>query len=332
MAENPAPDRAPTSNDDPAIELLRRVGPRPPVPTECEARVRRAVYDHWRRGVAARRRHLVAWIMAPLAAAALVLLVVRVTRLDPVASQATVATVELTRGAPRCMSGGVPGDCAVGTVLAAGDTVVTGDDRAALRMAGGGSLRLDRETELLLTAPGRVDLRRGAVYFDSAPTDAGLQVRTELAAIRDVGTQLEVRVADGGLKVRVREGRAEVRGGVGSFDVASGEELSIQRNGATRFSTIAATDNAWGWVLAVAPPFALEGSSAGAFLRWVARESGLHLRWASPELPAAVDTMVLHGEIASLTPAEAPKAVLPTCGLEYRIEEGALVVGRAGAR
>lgn len=332
MAENPAPDRAFTGDGDPAIELLRRVGPRPPVPTECETRVRQAVHGHWRRAVAARRRRLVAWIMAPLAAAALVLLVVRTTRQNQAAGQATVATVELTRGTPRCMSGGVLGDCAVGTVLAAGDALVTGDARAALRLAGGGSLRLDRETEFLWTAPRRADLRRGAVYFDSAPTGGGLQIRTKLATIRDAGTQLEIREDDGGLKVRVREGWAEVRGSVGSFDVASGEELSIQRDGATQISTIAAADDSWEWVLAVAPPFALEGSSAGAFLRWVARENGLHLRWASPDLPTAVETMVLHGEIASLTPAEAPNAVLPTCGLEHHIENGALVVGRAGSR
>jgi hypothetical protein len=62
------------------------------------------------------------------------------------------------------------------------------------------------------------------------------------------------------------------------------------------------------------------------FLDWIGRETGWRVQLADAETAALCDSIVLHGSIAHLTPAEAPSVVLPSSGLGYRLSDGALFV------
>jgi hypothetical protein len=70
----------------------------------------------------------------------------------------------------------------------------------------------------------------------------------------------------------------------------------------------------------------LEDETALAFLEWAARERGWTLAFADEHVARSAGEIVLGGTLDRLTLEEALDAVLPTCQMEYRVEQGVLVV------
>jgi ferric-dicitrate binding protein FerR (iron transport regulator) len=135
------------------------------------------------------------------------------------------------------------------------------------------------------------------------------------------------------MRVRVREGavRLDRPGGEErAEEAAAGLELELDDAGGLVRRPVAATGPHWAWTLAIAPPFELEGRRLADFLAWVRRETGWEVRFVDPALEVATADIVLHGSLRGITPDLAPAAVLPTCGLEHAVDQGALVI-RAGA-
>lgn len=322
----------PETPRDPLARLLRAAGPRPEVPKERAARVRRAVRSEWQRAV--RRRRIVRWsfALAPLAAAALLFLVLR-TGVEP-ASAGVVATLESATGPVRLEQPGTRRAQALdlGAELSGGASLSTPSGcRAALRLAGGASLRLDAETHVRLLAAGTVQLDRGAVYIDTEGVKdaAPVEVRTRHGIARDVGTQFEVRLGESALRVRVREGRVDLSREGRVESAQAGTELNLDAAGQYARREIALNGPEWGWVQEAAPPFELEGRTLGEFLAWVARETALEVRWTNPDQRSNVLSVRLHGSVRGLTPREACDAVLASCGLEFSEENGSILIQRS---
>jgi ferric-dicitrate binding protein FerR (iron transport regulator) len=327
MAERDEP-RGPR-RPDADLALLRLAGPRPAVPREREERVRTAVRAHWRARVNGPRPPRLAWLAVPLAAAALIALVILLPQRRP-APPVLLGAIEVVTGPVRVETTAGIAPAVVGMGLPEGAAIGTGaDGRVALRL-GTVSVRLDSASRVMLASSARLALEHGAVYLDadSPAARGGLTVSTPLADVLETGTQFEVRLLDDRLRVRVREGSVVLQRGNPLHTLAAGEEASLARDGTLKVGPVAGSDPAWQWVLAVAPPFRLEGSSAASFLRWTARESGLALRWASPEVAAAAESIVLHGDATGVPPDRAPAVVLPTCGLAHRVDDGTLLVSR----
>jgi ferric-dicitrate binding protein FerR (iron transport regulator) len=203
--------------------------------------------------------------------------------------------------------------------------------RAALRLAIGGSLRLDENTLVRLVSATEVFLERGALYLDSDRDPGGhasVAVSTHEGVVREVGTQFEVQVASGGVRVRVREGQIALERRDGSHEAGAGEQLTIQQNQVSR-GRVPPHGPHWDWVQRIAPGFELEGGSLAGFLDWVSRETGRPIRFDDDRLARESTFVTLHGSIEGLSPEEALSAVLPTCGFVHRFSEGAVVVGRA---
>lgn len=281
---------------------------------------------------------------------------------EPVAPPPAVASVELAGGAVRVAeeAGGglVPlAPDAAGRPLAAGAEIetagggaggagVTGEPgRLALRLAGGASLRLDAGTRVRLVSAVRIELERGAVYVDSGSAAGGgrsqrVAVSTPAGVFEEIGTQFEVRIEPGPgvdraaatTRLRVREGRVSLDRGAGAgagaepLVAAAGEALEIGGDGRVVRRPAPVRGPEWGWVLATAPMLDIEGITVREFLDWVARETGWRVELADPRTAAIVETTELHGSFGRLTPAEAPGPVLASCGLDHRVEDGALVV------
>lgn len=238
-----------------------------------------------------------------------------------------------------------------------GSWVRTGaDGRAALRLSGGQSLRIDRDTRVRLASARAVELDRGAVYIDTDYLDSGhagsarasgavterrargselradqglgraLEVRTSLGIARDIGTQFEVRRAGGSLTIKVREGAVSLLRELEELEIRHGAMLEIAEDGSRRTSAIPSYSSEWSWVQDVAPPFEVEGRSVVAFLDWVSRETGLWVSFANAEIERLAATTVLHGTIEGLSPAEAPGIVLAGCGLQATVRAGSLIV------
>jgi len=322
----------PPDGEGAELRLLRIAGPRREVPPDRQARVRAAVLGHWQRRVSTRRHLTWWWAAAALAAAATVVAVVAPRLTGRSASTSRVAVVEVVLGDVVAREGPARSSLSVGAGLGPHAVVETAArGRLALRLPGGASLRVDGASRVRLAAADVVHLDRGAVYVDSEGQRAGggVAVLSDLAEVRELGTQFEVRILEGGLRVRAREGVVLVHATGHDERITAGTEATLGADGSLSTRAIARYGPEWGWVLSAAPSFALEGRTAGELLRWVSRESGLELRWAEPQLAESAEGTVLHGDISGVRPDQAPSVVLPTCGLVSRVEGGHLLIEAA---
>jgi hypothetical protein len=330
-------------------QLLREAGARTALPHQDLAAVQRSAREEWDRRFVARGSRKVSgrWWLA-LAAAALLGAIGLVwwrgrpeTALPGPAS--SVGSIEVMTGDVRVVDAAgqplrrISADM-LGQPLAAGSGLRTarpgnGEGRIALRMAGGASVRLDAGTSLRLASTEIVELMEGAVYVDSRKGSGhrGVAVRTPAGLFRDQGTQFEVRTEGSGpdamTRLRVREGKVSLDRGEGAALVtAAGDELTVRSNGEPVRSSVRVSGPEWDWVLRTAPMPAIEGVRVRVFLDWLGRETGQRIRLADQKTAAVVDSVVLHGSIRHLTPAEAPGVVLSSSGLAHRVSGDTLIV------
>ncbi|HSF38723.1 MAG TPA: FecR domain-containing protein, partial [Thermoanaerobaculia bacterium] len=179
---------------------------------------------------------------------------------------------------------------------------------------------------------GALALDRGAVYVDSGshgPAAEPLRLETPLGEVRETGTQYEVRLGADSIRIRVREGSVVLRADDGLHTVGALTELETDGRGTVATREIPRSGPEWGWIAGVTPMPDLEGLTARAFLDRIAREGGWTLTFADEETARLAAETVLQGTVSGMTPEEALDAVLPTCGLSHRIEDGRLIVDRA---
>lgn len=328
---NPAEEEAIAS-------LLRLAGPRPPVPQECRDRVRQAVRTHWQQSVLwRRRRRVAAWVVGSLAAAATVFITIGpgLRRGPPTLPVriAELARAEIVRGTVHSRLLGLvkPAD-----TIEIGDEVQTSvDGRVSVRLGNGTSLRVDTGSRLELVDESVLILHEGAVYVDTELTGgatSSVEIRTPLGTVFDIGTQFEVRLESGSMRLRVRQGAVDLKHGAGNYRAEAGQQLLADGEGEVITSVAPTHGEAWRWTLEIAPTFELEGRSLDAFLSWVAGETGWQVRFEDDSIADGASSLILHGSIEGLRPDESPAAVLPTCGLRHRLEDGFLVIGRLTGR
>jgi ferric-dicitrate binding protein FerR (iron transport regulator) len=328
----------PRAAEDPAdattARLLRVAGARDPVPTDVEQRVRRAVLDEIRALARTRRRR---WSVvaagALLGAAALLVLAVRTRPSDtalPIPAPA-IATTERVEGADvtrRLSANAGRLTIAVGEALLAGDEIETGrSGRLAFRWTSGASVRLDHGSRVRLVSATALDLSNGAAYIDSGPGSSGVEVRTPLGLVKDVGTQFETRVDSGGLRVRVRSGLVELHRADEIVPGRPGLEVQVGAAGVTT-RTVPTFGPDWEWVTGLAPRFDVNGRTLASFLDYMSREQGWTLTYADPRLARDASGIVVHGSVEGLAAVDALSIVLSTSGLSFRLEAGHLVVSR----
>lgn len=323
-----SPDlKRPPDNGDDVATLVRIAGPRPAVPAERSERVRAAARLSWQQAVQRHSRSRRVRTFVILATAASVALLI------------TVGTLRFRSGAPAAEAA-IRVESLHGTVwvnarpLAAGEGVAMGSELStgeaglvAIRLPSGHSVRLAGATRLRLVGPAALALDRGTVYVDSGERrDVSLTLHTPVGDVEEIGTQFELRFDAESLRVRVREGSVLLHHEDQVHEIKLGTELVMDVQGKSTAREIPAHGPEWEWISGVTPMLDLEGRSARAFLDWVARERGFRLRFSDEALTRAADEIVLGGSIEGLTLDEALEAVLPTCRMVHRVEDGDLVI------
>lgn len=343
------------ANGDAIGQLLKLAGPRRMPDAAQIGRARAAAHAEWTAQVQQRARRRVMWMVMGAAMAASV---IGGLGWPWIARQRVPAGVRLEIANVRTVTGpvflvaadGRRSPLAAGARIGAGERVETSNDgRAAFAMNGGVSMRLDQATAIVFDARGEVTLASGAAYVDSgddasatsetnetraagergAADSKALEITTAFGKVSHVGTQFEVRLQDSSMRVLVREGTVAVERGGTRWTSQSGEALMLSRSGPPVRAVIPTSGPEWKWVADLAEPFRLEGARATAFLHWVSREQGWRWQLEDPRMLDRIERIVLHGSIDTLTPEEALAAVLPTCGLTFRLEGERLVIGVA---
>jgi ferric-dicitrate binding protein FerR (iron transport regulator) len=300
--------------------LLRRAGRRSEPPLEAYRQVYAAATAAFRdKTVRRRERQWVLWASAAAVAVFAIALMFEWT--PPSAGRSELARVERVIGLAEVASGDTWRTLGeTGTPLTTGVRLRTlAGGRLALALGGGGSLRLDAETEVMLDAPGRLYVGRGTIYVDSGarPGASRLQVVTPAGTAHDIGTQFELQVAGSALRLRVREGSVSIDRGGRSLTGGAGEQIAIDALGGISRNVIEPDDEAWQWAESIAPTPDMDGRPAAELISWVARETGRELRYVSPNVEQRASSVILHGNIRNLAPLAALEAMLATTDLEY---------------
>lgn len=336
-------DSRPDSADrDDIATLIRAAGRRQAVPADRTMRVKAALHERWTGEISRRRRRRYLWATVTLAAAASLVLFLSLPGMRPNPAPAPdtriAGTVESVAGV--CWTGDHRDADSKGErsleirqELAIGSFVTTGEQsRISLRLKSGYAVKLDRSSRVRLVGPGVLVLDAGAVYIDSEHSgeNAGtLRIQTPLGTIQEIGTRYEVRLRQGSVRVRVREGLVILDDGSRSHQIQAAGELTIDEMGVATMQEIATEGAEWNWIAELSSMPDLKGLSAREFLEWVARERNWRLVFATENLSRSASEIVLGGSADGLTLEESLDAVLPTCGMGYRVEDDALIVTHA---
>ena len=221
--------------------------------------------------------------------------------------------------------------------LSTGQTLVTGDDSAiALAWLGGGSLRIDENSRVEFVSPGEILLRDGQVYFDSQPSalhaygvprpTAEFVIRTTEGLIRHVGTQYMAGVTATGVTVSVREGQVQFVWNAVDATAVAGQQVRLRGNARPSYTNIRAHGEIWHWVEKISPAVIVDQRSAHEFIDWVARESGLDVRFADDTVEQLAQTTIMNGSSGGLEPRTALEVLLQTTTLRAEIGDGSILV------
>lgn len=319
--DEPPEERPSKGGDDALAALMTLAGSRTRIPEDAERRIRKSVQAEWRQATAVRRT--VRWA-APLALAASVVVALTIGLRTPEVVSRPIGTVARVS------------DAAIG--FAAGDEVAIGDTIATT--ASGGlsfslrddtSVRIARDSVLVIDGKAEFTLLAGAVYLDTGESiypDRQIVLNSEFGTVTDVGTQFAVTLSQSAMRVAVREGRVDIATGARTLAALAGNSVTVAEGVSPVSDAISPVDEAWDWAEALAPRFDLEGRSVLDFLKWVSRETGMELEFASDADRQAAMSATLYGSIDDLTPMEALVSVMPTTAFDYVIDGDAISVRR----
>jgi ferric-dicitrate binding protein FerR (iron transport regulator) len=324
---------------DEVIESILRSAPPRPVPSAADvADVRSVVREEWLAlcGRRRMRRRLVSLAAAAsiVGAIAASLFVLRV----PSALPEQVAAIDRSAGPVYLLDEqAILHELHDMPELSTGQTLVTGGGAAAaLTWFGGGSLRVDENTRIEFVSPSEIFLRGGRVYFDSQPSalqaraapraTAAFAVRSLEGLIHHVGTQYMAGISADGLTVSVREGQVKVVGNAADATATAGQQVRLQGSARPTYANIGTHGDAWRWAEKIGPEVIVDQRSAHEFIAWVARESGLDVRFESEAVEQLARTTRMSGGSGGLEPRAALAVLLQTTTLDASIENGSILV------
>jgi ferric-dicitrate binding protein FerR (iron transport regulator) len=313
-----------TPSQDSLARLVQVGGRREMPPAQAYERALTAATDVWQATVR-RRRWRVAFAAAASVAALAVGAAITLRSLDSPAPPAEpVAQIVRVIGAVsvRTGRGGDWTEAREGTDWLPTHTSLRTAAASALALQlGEVSVRIASDAEVVLESRSQLRLMHGKVYIDTGnhSPPGRVSVITPAAAVSDVGTQFEVQYDRATYQVRIREGEVLLRHEAGERRGRAGEQLSIDASGAIRSTPIAADDPAWRWIQVLASAPDVDDQPLSVLVAWVARETGIKVRYATPAIEQRAMTTILHGSIHNLEPLQALSVMLATTDLQHEV-------------
>ncbi len=309
---------------DTLASLIQACGHREAPPEWAYERAYAAMTDAWRAKVRARRARTIVTLAASIAVLGVTAGAypesVRITSSTGRERRKRRARDRLSSGPPRGCGrvDFVEGDWAA---LLEGTELRTLAGSAAAVQIRGVSVRIADRTQLVLDSQARLSLQQGTVYVDTGGNveQRGMLIVTGSTSVTDVGTQFEVRYRGSDYRVRVREGAVLLQRGELRRRGTAGEQITLDEDDGVRITPIAANDPDWRWIHSLASAPDIDEQPLTVLLAWVARESGVKVRYASPAIERKATATILHGSIQRLKPFEALEVMLATTDLRHEV-------------
>ena len=308
---------------DPLDDLLGGLQPRRAPPPAVQARAYANVHASW----VAQRRRVWQRYGAMAAAAAVMAFAVNVWMFQPAASD---LCFQAARGADlwagdRHVAGGETSFCV------SPGTRVQAERTSRIVDAAGVEFRLRAGSDVEWQSADRLHLHGGALHT-ATRGQASLVINTSFGTVADIGTVFTTSVDSDRLTVALREGSVQIdtpRGRhVAAVHDGAGERVTIdqERIVAEPFRAIDATLD---WIFDAHPGYV--DTDAQVVLGAIARDLGLVLTYASPEVQARVAGTELVGSLSGLGPRQALAVVAGVCDLSVaETSSGIAIDNRSG--
>jgi len=317
---------------DPVEKLLKFGGRREQADKERSDRVEQHSFEHWQRTVESRRfqergrRRKLIGVRFALAASVILAAVMLPKVFAPTPFVAdvvsTVGVVESgARGEPMTRT------VADAQIRAGGFLETSGDAGASLSLVSGHSLRVG-ELSRVRIEPDAIILDRGRVYIDSGPSGNSkpITVQSVHAIVRELGTQYQVRLLQNGIEVSVREGQVNLELDNATLTAGAGEILQLADGDNIIRGKIPAHGEYWDWAAQLAPAMAIDGQTVDHVLKWLSRENGWQVSYATTSLHNDARFIRINGSIDGLGPEDALATVLASVGWQYSLSNGVVVI------
>ncbi len=324
-------DRDGPHDDELLPRLFRALGPVPSLPAEMRRAWETTFSGELARQLAAKRRRRRRLVGSSIGVVVLVALSAYLTRGPaPTADLATadVAHVAGVVGAAESADVHATRTLAVGDQVVAGQTLSTGERTLLALRYRDADVRLNANTIVVLL-PTRLQLQHGELYVDSGTAHRGPTVMVETARgmLTHVGTQFRVAVVGDAVRAAVREGAIAFTSDAARRTVSAAQgprELLVSAGGAA-IRPIDGTGVEWGWTVAAAPGFVVDGRSADDFLVWATRQLGARLQYADDAARFHSKTVIMHGNERSLSVIQGLEVIGATAGLELDASDAAVL-------
>jgi ferric-dicitrate binding protein FerR (iron transport regulator) len=321
-------------------QLLSKASPRPLPDEAATAAAKEAVRAQWQAvsGTHQSRRKMLHFALA--ASILISVFALFNTLRAPSADAVRVASIQKSFGSIYVIGDQAELTRADGlSTIHEGQSIVTGANAGiALAWGAGGSVRLDKNTEVEFTDKNSVYLTSGRIYFDSIPStliagiDAGdvesFKIETEFGVVSHIGTQFMAEVASDELPVSVREGKVDVKGRYYPHIASRGEQVLFVGRQRPVVLSLPEYGDAWNWIGRTTPTVDVDGQSVHAFLGWVGREMGMSVQYLSDDVEQLARGAILEGRVDS-EPREALRLRMLTAALDWRYEEGVIYVSQS---
>ena len=314
--------------------LLRLAGNPATVSDTIALRVKQNVQDHWKQQLRANARKRMLWIFSGTMAACFFLVLLFWSSLvsikpepDPVAIVQTFVGHTSTHEPGSHISNFISRKSVVYT-----NSILETDPqaRALLRIFGGVTLRIDASTRVHFESDSVLVLERGMVYLDTGKTHRRVTVSTSMGNVTDNGTRFQVRLNDNRIEISVQEGSVSLNQNRGqTHAIAAGNRLIANANGEILLNKFNLNDSETEGVDQMSSNFNLEGRTLMEFLLWITKQNGWTLKFSDPKIEKNEGPVVLHGSVSALLPQQMLAAVLPVCGLNYRLNNGVLIISES---
>jgi ferric-dicitrate binding protein FerR (iron transport regulator) len=311
---------------DALARLIEAAGRREAPPAQAYERALAAATEVWQAKVRRRRWRMAASLAAGIAAMGTGTFVALQTLDSQQPIDEPIANLARVIGAVRTRSDDSQGwtivhESAGAETLPRGAVLRTEAGSGAALRIDDVSVRIAEDTEVALESRSRLRLDHGKVYVDtgSAGVANRMLVVSDAGSISDVGTQFEVQYRQGSYRVRVREGEVLLQNETQLQRGRAGEQLNVDASGTVSIAAISANDPAWNWVYALGTAPDIDNQPLTVLLAWVARETGVPVRYATPTIERRASATILHGSIRGLEPLQALTVMLATTDLHHEV-------------
>lgn len=208
-----------------------------------------------------------------------------------------------------------------------GESVVTdADSGLSIKWVAGSSIRIDQNSELLLSNAAELGLVSGRVYVDVPLLDSGkpapdLAVSTRFALVKHIGTQFMVNSQAEAVQVLVREGSVSISNDKQTVVAAAGSQATLDSTDNISHEAIPVFGSQWQWVEQLAPAFEVDGLPLFEVLKRISRETGKPILYDSADAERIATTTIMHGNIDE-DPENALEIVLQTNDLSWFEKDG----------